>query len=150
MRRFRWAALSLIAVLVAAPFIQIHGMRLIGFEYSVFVNNATTVCPRKVIAITGNRITLDDGTRYDVEEMVPPLGEFLSDAENQVSIDPTDSWLYTRSRIQRCGFSRPERCQLLTIPIIPKRLFRYGRQAFSHATLVQSDLQLPVPNQAPK
>jgi hypothetical protein len=131
-------SLAVVAVTLAAgPFVPVGGMRLLGFQYGVFTNNAATVCPDRVASQHGTTITLADGRVFRVERIDPQtLAGELEHAENAVRVDSADGVLYGRFRREYCGFSLPQRCQLITIPLIRKDLTSHGMQPI--ARIVQA------------
>jgi hypothetical protein len=115
-----------ILFLAASPFISFGGQRLVGFQYGVGVNNLNTECPNTVTAVDGRRITLDDGRRFLIDgPSETDLAAELAQCDHRVRIDPSDDALYTARPIDSCSFSRPERCQMLTIPLVRVDLRQY-------------------------
>lgn len=120
---------AVVVAVVAASFVSIGGTRLVGFRYGVFTNNAAIVCPDRVAAQDGTTITLADGRSFQLQRTDPEtLAMELKDAENCVLVDATQGVLYARFRRQYCGFDRPQRSQIITIPLIRKDLPSHGMQ----------------------
>jgi hypothetical protein len=118
-------------LIAAAPFARLGGMRVVGFEYGVFVNNAATICPDQVTAQVGSTITLADGRSFRLQGDPQWLASELTRAENMVFVDTANGVVYGRYRRLYCGFSRPQRSQLITIPLRRKDLTSHGREVIA-------------------
>jgi len=130
-----WVILTAVALsLGAAPFLRLGDTRVVGFRYSVFINNAATICPDQVVWQDGTTIGLSDGRRFVLDHIdSATLAGELHRAEYQVFIDPADGMVYALFRRSYCGFSRPERSQIVTIPLVRKDLPSHGRHAIASA-----------------
>jgi hypothetical protein len=122
---------ALTGLIVAAPFARLGGMRVVGLEYGVFVNNAATICPDQVTAQVGSTITLADGRSFRLDADPQWLAGELTRAENMVFVDTANGVVYGRFLRLYCGFSRPQRSQLITIPLRRKDLPSHGREVIA-------------------
>ena len=110
------------------------GQRIVGFRYAVFVNNLATECPSTVVSVDGSRVTLDDGRVLVVTgPQAKWLNAELKTCENRVRFDSAEQTLYTMRRVGFCGFDRPQRCQLITIPLKRVDLRQYTSREFADA-----------------
>jgi hypothetical protein len=127
--------LATIAVLVTfAVFGSWGGQRIVGFRYGVLVNNLATECPNTVVSVDGSRVTLDDGRVVVVKgPQAQWLDAELKECENRVRYDASEKTLYTMRRVAFCGFDRPQRCQLITIPLKRVDLRQYTSRQFAEA-----------------
>jgi hypothetical protein len=123
---------AIVTLLAVSPFVQLGGMRLVGFQYGVFVDHSTTVCPDQVVSQNGTTITLSDGRSFRLGRTNPEVlaGE-LARAENRVFVDTAGGVVYGRFRRDYCGFSRPERSQIITLPLVRKDLPSHGRDVIA-------------------
>jgi hypothetical protein len=117
----------LLVMLLIVSFTRIGGARVVGFRYSVPVNNLTSECPDTVVGLDGRMITLADGRVFEVEGIEPSaIAEELKDCESHVRIE--DDGLQVLRPLGHCGFDRPERCQWFTIPLIRVDLRQFTRR----------------------
>jgi hypothetical protein len=121
------AAAAVTVLALTVTFVRPGGMHLVGIQYDVFVNNAATVCPDQVISQNGRTIALADGRSFDIDLDPEWLAAELSRAEDRVFVDTVNGVLYGRYARSCCGFSRPQRSQLVTLPLIRKDLPSHGR-----------------------
>jgi hypothetical protein len=120
------------AVLVPAVVSSLAGQPLIGFRYSVLVNNLASECPSTVVGVDGSRITLDDGRVVVVKgPSERSLRAELTECENRVRFDPADGSLHTMRRVRFCGFDRPESRPLITIPLRAANLRQFSSRPFA-------------------
>jgi hypothetical protein len=133
----------LIVVAVAAfaafgLFGSFGGQRIVGVRYGVFVNNLATECPSTVVRVEGSRVTLDDGRVLAVKG---PEAEWLSaeltECQGRVRYDPAERTLHTMRRVGFCSFDRPQRGQLITIPLKRVDLRQYASRPFAEAREVR-------------
>ena len=131
-------AAAVAGLLVLGLFRWLAGMRLVGFSYSVPVNNLATECPNTVVRVDGPRVTLDDGRVLEVRgPQAQWLNAELTDCQNRVRFDSGNNTLYTLRYIAHCGFDRPERSQLITIPLNPVSLRQCTSREFAEAREVR-------------
>ena len=129
-RRPRWVMLivTLAIVLTATPFVKVGGRQLVGFHYGVMVNNSAALCPDTVVSQVGSTIILSDGRTFHLQSYFPArLTAQLGEAQNLVFVDTKNGVVYGRVSRQFCGFSRPQNCQIVTIPLIRDDLVLYHR-----------------------
>jgi len=111
---------------------------IVGFCYSVGVNNLATECPNTVVNIDGPRVTLDDGRVLVVKgPQAEYLAEELKACENRVRFDAGERTLYTMRRVAFCGFDRPESRQLITVPLKRVELRQFTSRQFAEAREVR-------------
>lgn len=109
------------------------GSRLFGIRYGVSVNNLSDF-PDTVASVDGRTLTLADGRSFKLDRGTDAgwLAAELERAENVVAIDLKRGVLYGRSRIGYCSFDRPQRLQLVTIPIVRVDLPVFCRREIAH------------------
>lgn len=127
-------AVAIVAGLAVAILGMTGGQPLMGFRYSVFVNNLASECSSTVVAVDGPRLTLDDGRILVVDG---PHAMFLAaelrECENRVRFDPADRSLHTMRRVRFYGFDRPGSRQLITIPLTLGRFRQFSSRQFAGA-----------------
>jgi hypothetical protein len=107
---------------------------LVGFRYSVAVDNLASECPNTVVGVDGPRVTLDDGRVLVVQgAQVGWLATELKECENRVRFDASERTLYTMRRVAFCGSDRPESRQLITVPLKRVELRQYASREFAAA-----------------
>ena len=130
-RRRRWPyviAGTVVVILTIGPFLHLGGKRVVGFEYGVTVNNATSICPDQVTKQAGNMIYLADGRSFTLDHTdAESLAGDLARAENMVFVDTKEGIVYGRYRCGYCGFG-PGSSQLITIPLIRREMPTHGRK----------------------
>lgn len=130
-----FATLAVLATLgVLSTCGRFGSQRIVGFSYSVSVNNLVDECPSTVVSVDGTRLTLDDGRIIVVEDRDSKwIADELTYCENRVRFDAGEQTLFTMRHRMGCGFSRPESCQLITIPINQVQLLQFESRRFAPA-----------------
>ena len=106
-----------VALVIAASAVPVRGRKLLGFDYRATVDTSLSVCPDRVIAQSGNEITLASGERFVVRDVSPViLTDALREADAMVKVDRQHGFLAIRKRLIGCGF-RPSSDQRFTVPL---------------------------------
>ena len=113
-----FVVILIFAVLVA----ELAGVPIIGFSYTVVVDNSLTEDPNTVTSITRDQITVDDGRRFKVVDVALPSAWCTVTVGTRVKVTAIKSGgvtLYSLGMLHTlmhcCG--HVERMNLITIPM---------------------------------
>ena len=111
---------------------------IVGFRYSVGVDNRATDFPNAVVNVDGLTITLDDGRVLRVgEQYADVLAEEIKESEYRVRFDANERMLHTMRYARYCGLDRPESRQLVTMPLKRVDFPRYWSKTFAEVREVR-------------